>query len=129
MKGALYPDDFPEEPVAGITDDEVEDFLADLKSGGEEGVTWISTTCATHNTIYMIPKCPKCHLDNVEPSAFQKDLADDLKDPEFCREYIHQIAVILRQQAADHVVEPYDDFACGYTLGLEHAADLLDGDR
>lgn len=28
MSGSLYPDDFPEEPVAGITDDEVEDFLA-----------------------------------------------------------------------------------------------------
>ena len=39
------------------------------------------------------------------------------------------LAAELRARAADHVVEPYDDFACGYTLGLEHAADLLDGDR
>lgn len=33
MSGSLYPDDFPEEPVAGITEDEVEDFLAGIGKG------------------------------------------------------------------------------------------------
>jgi hypothetical protein len=28
----MYPEDFPEGPVAGIADDEVEDFLANLKT-------------------------------------------------------------------------------------------------
>ena len=32
---ALYPDDYPEEPAAGITDDEVEDFLATTGKANE----------------------------------------------------------------------------------------------
>jgi hypothetical protein len=40
-----------------------------------------------------------------------------------------QIVAQLRSEAANHVVEPYDDVAIGYIGGLERAADLLDGDQ
>ena len=39
------------------------------------------------------------------------------------------LAARLREMAANHVVEPYDDVAIGYIGGLKDAADLLDGDR
>ena len=104
MNGALYPDDFPEEPVAGITDDEVEDFLAGIGKADE---------CAGDGRRARAAMLDELTRDDDSGMSLMaaidhlKELTCDVADCE--RIYCMAINTVIR-----------------YALS---AADLLDGDR
>lgn len=104
---------------------------------------WVSTTCGDHDTVYLIPDCPKCHAEHVSQLD---DLGDfqvfdpGLKGLESNMYPMYPVADNERGELAN-MLRSYAQASRNVSplVGLQvspdvaekfmRAADLLDGDR